>query len=107
MVRLSITLSAACLRDAGSLVEGLHFLVASTRLEPGCIGCSAWSDPDSTVRYLEDWATEADVRRRVRSESFTSLLAIVEFAQDARVQFDFVTQSRGLDYVMEVREHTS
>jgi quinol monooxygenase YgiN len=104
MVRLSITLNAASARDADSLVEGLQFLVPSTRLEPGCIGCSAWSDPDSTVRYLEDWATEADLRRRVLSDPFTTLLAVVEFAQHAQVQFDFVTQTRGLDYVVEVRE---
>ena len=41
-----------------------------------------WSDPDSTVHYFEEWETEADVRRRVRSERFTSLLAVLETAQE-------------------------
>jgi hypothetical protein len=60
-------------------------------------------DSDSTVRYAEEWATEADIRRRVRSESFTSLLAVVESAQEPQVQFDFVTATRGLDFIAEVR----
>jgi hypothetical protein len=56
------------------------------------------------VHYLEEWETEADVRRRVRSARFTSLLAVIESAQERpRVQFDFVTSTRGLDYVAQVR----
>jgi len=58
------------------------------------------------VHYVEDWATEADIRRRVLSERFTSLLAVVEAATKADVQFDFVTERRGLEYVFEVREQT-
>ena len=58
---------------------------------------------DSVVRYVEEWATEPDIRRRVQSERFTSVLAVLESAQDAQVQFDFVTESRGLEYVAEVR----
>ena len=46
---------------------------------------------------------EVDVRRRVRSDRFTSLLAVVECAQEPQVKFDFVATSRGLDYVAEVR----
>jgi hypothetical protein len=55
------------------------------------------------VFYVEDWVSEADMRRRVRSMHFTSLLAVVESAKDPRVRFDFVTLTRGLDYVAEVR----
>jgi hypothetical protein len=103
MVRLIVALHAASARGAQELLEALRFLSVSARLEPGCQGCSAWLDPDSTVRYLEEWATESDVRRRVRSDSFTSLLAVVESAQEPHVQFDFVTTTRGLDYVVEAR----
>ena len=104
MVRLTVALNAASARSAQSLLDALRFLVLSTRLEPECLGCSAWSDPDLTVRYVEEWSTEADMRRRVRSEPFTSLLAVVESVQEPVVQFDFVTTTRGLDYVAEVRD---
>ena len=104
MVRLRIRLTAASAREQGELLEGLQFQVPRTRLESGCVGCDAWSGSDSTVQYVEDWATEADVRRRVLSDRFTSLLGVVEAAAEADVRFEFVAETRGLEYVVEVRE---
>jgi quinol monooxygenase YgiN len=103
MVRLTVALRAPSARFAQDLLEAFRYLVVGTRLEPGCLGCSAWIDPDSTVRYVEEWHTETDMRRRVRSDRFTSVLSIVEAAQEPQVQFDFVTSTRGLDYVEQVR----
>ena len=42
----------------------------------------------------------------VRSDRFTSVLAIVESAREADVHFDFVTTTRGLEYVEEARKET-
>ena len=59
---------------------------------------------EPTVRYVEEWATEDAMRRRVRSQRFTRLLEVLESAPlPPRVEFDFVTETRGLDYVAEVR----
>ena len=103
MVRVAVALGAQSPRAAHDLLEALRFLAVGARVEPGCLGCSAWLDADSTVRYTEEWATEADMRRRVRSDRFTSLLAVVESSQEPQVHFDFVTTTRGLDYIAEVR----
>ena len=103
MVRLSVALRAASARDANELLETLRFLMTTTRLEPGCLECTAWAERDS-VHYGEGWATELDARRRVRSAGFTSLLSVMECASEPPVvQFDFVTRTRGLDFVEEVR----
>ncbi|HEY2432268.1 MAG TPA: hypothetical protein VGI12_06305 [Vicinamibacterales bacterium] len=97
-------LRAASPRDASELLETLRFLMASTRLESGCLDCEAWTEREATVRYSESWGTEADARRRVRSTGFTSLLGVMECASaPPMVRFDFVAQSRGLDYVEEIR----
>ena len=61
MVRLTVGVSAASARGADELLEAFHSLVVGTRLERGCIGCSAWLEPDSTVHYVEEWATEQDI----------------------------------------------
>jgi quinol monooxygenase YgiN len=104
MVRLTVLLKAPP-RTAQELVEAFRFLMVSTRLEPGCVDCSAWADPDSIVHYTEEWTTEASMRERVRSDRFTSLLSVLEQAHEPpRVQFDFVTSTRGLDYVEEIRQ---
>ncbi len=107
MVRLSVALGAGSARDAQNLLDALRFLAVGTRLESGCLTCSAWTDPDWVVRYVEEWSSEPDLRRRVRSDQFTSVLAVVESAKDAHVQFDFVTTTLGLDYVVQVRGEAS
>jgi hypothetical protein len=79
--------------------------MATTRLEPGCTGCTVWTDPDSTVHYMEEWGTEAEMKRRVRSDKFTLLLSVIESAQESpEVQFEFISTKRGLDYVREARQ---
>ncbi len=104
MVRLTVTLSASN-NDAQGLVEAFRFLMVSTRLDRGCLGCSVWSEPDSSVHYVEEWVTEEDIKRRLRSDRFTSVLALLESARERpHVQFDFVSSTRGLDYVAEVRQ---
>ena len=107
MVRLSIALPSSFQKDT-ELVDALRFLMLNTRLEPGCLGCSAWVEPDSTVRYEEEWATEPDARRRVQSDRFNALLSVMESTSEPpSIQFHFVASIRGLDYVAEVRNEVS
>lgn len=104
MVKLNVALRARSARDAFELLETLRFLMASTRREPGNLECSAWTDRDGTVHYGESWMSEEDVRRRIRSTGFTSLLGVMECATaPPLIQFDFVAATRGLDFVEEVR----
>ena len=103
MVRLTVVLIASS-RSVLCLVEALRSLMVRTRLEQGCLECNVWSDPDSTVHYFEEWATEPDMRQRVRSERFTSLLAVMEASEGPpQVRFDFLTSTEGLDYIKEIR----
>ena len=103
MVRLTIAFQASSGRVAQELFDALRFLEPVTRLQPGCLQCCDWIDADLMLHHIEDWDTEADMRRRIRSEEFRSLLEMVEAAREPRVQFDFVATTRGLDYVAEVR----
>ena len=107
MVRLTVTLSAPA-NYAQDLVEAFRFLMVSTRLDRGCLGCSVWTEPDSSVHYVEEWSSEEDIRRRVGSDRFTSVLALLESAREPpQVKFDFVSNTRGLDYVAEVRQSSA
>jgi quinol monooxygenase YgiN len=103
MVRLTVALKASA-RESSHLLEAFRYLILATRLESGCGGCSTWADPDGSVHYTEEWRTEEDMRRRVLSDQFVQLLAILESSDEQPlVQFDFVTRTRGLDYVTEAR----
>lgn len=104
MVRLTVALKASA-RESSHVLEAFRYLILATRLEPGCGGCSTWADPDGSVHYTEEWRTEEDMRHRVLSEKFVQLLAILESSDEQPlVQFDFVTRTRGLDYVTEARQ---
>jgi quinol monooxygenase YgiN len=105
MVRLAVALAATGYVTS-HVVHALRLLASPTRVEPGCLGCRVWTEEaeESTVRYVEEWATEEAMRRRVRSAPFTQLLEVLESAvAPPCVQFDFVAETRGLDYVAEVR----
>ena len=105
MVRLVVALTVP-VSGADHLLHALRLLASPTRAEPGCLGCRVWIDDaeEFAVRYVEEWATEEALRLRVRSRPFTRLLEVLESAPaPPDIQFDFVTQTRGLDYVAEVR----
>ena len=80
--------------------------MVSVRAEPGCVGCSLSTDMGSQVniRYVEDWKTEADLKRQLRSDRFAVLAELVEQASQApTIEFTLAGSSRGLDYAREVR----
>jgi quinol monooxygenase YgiN len=103
MVRISVRLEAASARAAQDLLDALRFLIPATQRQAGCLSCNAWTDSTQTVHYVEEWAAEPDVARRVRGDAFTRLLSVLELSRNPRVQFDFGTSTRGLDYVVEER----
>jgi len=85
----------------------LHSLAADTRTTRGCVGCSVSTDIGSrgTIRYVEEWQTEEDLRRRVRADSFAKLVTLIEDAtQPPRIEFALDRETRGLDFVEEVRK---
>jgi quinol monooxygenase YgiN len=103
MVRVVVTVRARTPRTVADLADALRFLAVRTRHEPGCLDCSVTGAAES-VRYVEEWATEAEMRQRVRSDKFTALLAVVEAADEPQLRFEFIGGVRGLDYVEEVRQ---
>jgi quinol monooxygenase YgiN len=88
------------------ITMALHSLAADTRTTRGCIGCSVSTDigKRGAVRYVEEWQTEDDLRRRLRSDTFSQLVTLIEGAvQPPRIEFALDHETRGLDFVEEVR----
>ena len=105
VVRLAIELSAPE-RDGRRIATALRVLIVATRLEPGCLSCTLWTElgEDFRVHYEERWRSEEAMRQRVLSDAFTKLLEVLE-ASPARpsVEFDFVAKRMGLEYIEMVR----
>ena len=88
------------------MLEALNSLTFIAGLDRGCTGCRISvdaRDPRSFC-YEEDWVSREDLDREILSERFTRLLSILETASEKPVlEFRFVSETRGLDYVGEVR----
>ena len=88
-----------------SMTEALHLLVASTRGEPGCVGCSVSAEvaDKGVIRYSEEWASEEALQRQFTTDRFKSLVNLIENATEAPVvEILLPNGTRGMDYVEEV-----
>jgi quinol monooxygenase YgiN len=88
------------------ITMALHTLADNVRTTRGCVSCSVNADISNRgmVRYTEEWLTEADLRQRVRSDTFSQLFALIDDAdQPPRIEFTLPNETRGLDFVSEVR----
>ena len=94
------------LGETRPITMALHAVAADTRGIHGCLGCSVSTDigKGGAVRYVEDWLTEEDLRRRLQSDTFAQLITLIEGASQApRIEFALPRGKRGLDFVAEVR----
>lgn len=88
------------------MLEALNSLAFATRLDRGCSDCRLSVDANDprSFCYVEDWNSLEDLEREIRSDRFTRLLLLLETAPELPVlEFRFVSETRGLDYVGEVR----
>ena len=94
------------LGETRPITMALHAVAADTREVRGCVGCSVLTDigKSGAVRYVEDWRTEEDLRRRLQSETFNQVITLIDRAsRPPRIEFALAHGKRGLDFVEEVR----
>ena len=90
--------------------NALHSVASEVRTMRGCAGCSVSTDLGNRgiVRYTEEWLTEAGLRERLLSDTFAHLLTLIDDAmQPPRVEFTLRNETRGLDFLEEVRASAS
>jgi quinol monooxygenase YgiN len=88
----------------------LHSMVDETRALRGCVGCfiSTRIREQGVVRYIEEWKSEEDLRRRLRSSRFSDIATLIDStSKPPRVGFDLPDGNRGLDFVEEVQHSRS
>lgn len=88
------------------MVQALRVVMRAARAEKGFIGGSLDLEPDdaNAIHYEERWQTREDFEDQLRSSRFTRLLALMESAsEEPLLEFHFVSETRGLEYVAAVR----
>lgn len=91
------------------LVQALRSLARPARAAKGFICSRICFDADdaSVIQYEERWATREDLNQQVRSSRYSDLLNLMETATvQPTLEFHFVSETRGLDYVATLRGET-
>jgi quinol monooxygenase YgiN len=92
--------------EAQSITATLQSLMLKTRVAPGCAGCSVSTEmgAQAVIQYVENWKSETDLRRQVRSDRFSALAELIERATEhPLIEFTLPGGPRGIDYAEEVR----
>jgi len=93
-----------------SITSALETVMMRTRAEPGCTECSVWTRMGALVEidYVENWSTEIDLQRQIRSDRFANLAELMERATERpAIEFVLPGKTRGLDYAEDVRRSDS
>jgi len=89
------------------MVQAVRSVMRPARAEKGFIACELSLDANDahSLRYEERWQTRQDFETQVRSPRYTRLLTLMESASEQpSLELHFVSETRSLDYIAEVRE---
>ena len=100
---LKVVLPAERREEAQRIVRSLLGPVSAV---PGCLGCGFYTDAqnENTLCYVEDWETEEDLQRHIRSDDYRKFLALIDLSSEPPdLKFHRVSQTFGLEYLSRVR----
>jgi len=90
----------------GEAVRLIRSLVGPTSAEPGCLHCGSYTDAqnEDILCYVEDWQTEDDLQRHIRSSDYRKFLALMDLSSEPPdLKFHRVSETFGIEYVSRVR----
>ncbi len=103
LVTLRITIPAHKRRE---IQQTLRSMMGPTRVEPGCVSCRLSQDEEdkNVLNLVEEWTTEEELRRHLRSDQYRKILAIIECAvEPPEIKFSTVTHVAGIEAIEEAR----
>ena len=80
------------------VVKTLAAQLGPTRVQPGCLRCDLLQDraQRDAITLREEWAAQADLDFRLRSEDYRAVLAAIELScVPPGIRFDTVTRCGG------------
>jgi quinol monooxygenase YgiN len=84
----------------------IRSLLGPTSAAPGCISCGFYTDArnENVLCYVEDWETEKDLQRHIRSDDYRKFLALIDLSSEPPdLKFHRVSETFGIEYLGRVR----
>jgi hypothetical protein len=88
------------------MLQALRSVMLPAGFEAGFVHCQLYIDsvePDSLC-YQEDWSTQADLERQIRSTRFGRLLSVIETSSGLpTLEVRLISETRGWNYIRLIR----
>ena len=88
------------------VLQALRLLCGPTAARMGCESCRVYRDDtdENALLFMQEWATEADLNRYIRSDLYNTVLAVIETATEPPdIRFDTVAGTAGVEMVEAAR----
>lgn len=93
---LRLTTSA---KNKGEIIGILRGLIEPTRVETGCVSCGLYNDlhDENEIIWVEEWRTQADLDRHLRSPQYRRILAVFDMSSgQPDIRFSTVVEVKGM-----------
>ena len=87
------------------LLETMRGMLEPARVERGCLSYRLYEDVEdkNTFVLLEEWATQEDIERHLRTDNQRRLLALMDFlSKQPELRFNTVSHTAGMDLIENV-----
>ena len=105
MIQASLRIVApAGKRD--EIVRTFRSLLEPTEVKHGCLGCRFYQDvaDENALTYVEEWQTQEDLERHLRSDQYRKLLALIDLSTaPPELRFHTISETSGIEYLATVR----
>ncbi len=105
MITSTIRITASEIPD-DEIVRVLRSLIEPTRVETGCINCGLYKDlhDPSIIVWVEEWKTQEDLERHLRSRQYKKILAAFDMSSSQPVmQFNTVVETKGMQLIADAK----
>jgi len=82
------------------LLETMRGMLEPARVERGCLSYRLYEDVEdrNTFVLIEEWATQKDLERHIRTDNQQQLLALMDtLSEQSEVRFNTVSHTAGMD----------
>ena len=93
-------------RNHDAVLNVIRPMLGPTSVETGCLGCYLSTDIDDRyiLTFSEEWDSQKNLDRHLRSNGFRDLLSVLDLASELpEVRIHTVTETRGLEVVRAAR----
>ncbi len=92
------------------IVRVLRSLIEPTRVQKGCVSCGLYKDlhNSSIIFWAEEWNTQDDLERHLRSPQYKKILAAFDMSKaQPDMRFNTVVETQGMQLIAEARGRKS